>query len=249
MTVSTLLPDASTEVAVGRSVCGRRADPSLQCTRAGPTGVFTQIAGDDQQFCGVTGAGRIACWDDSWPAHDAPLPKLPTAGVHGTVVDERGKPIANAEVLVCDDNGAPCGSVAQLAQTKPGTLASLVTGDPKGWSIATTAPDGTWSAPTHVYRLSAVITAPGREVIERTVQSPGELEPPIALRPASTIDIAAWCDGHACNAPNIVLGVIARETASISSASRRAVTTSRFGTSATRCTRKPAISISRCRSR
>jgi len=212
--VSTLVPDAWTDIAIADgNACGRRADRTIACADghpamkphrpvlAPPPGPFVQLAGEGQQFCGVTAAGQVACWGRRWP-EETPIVSSPDA--HGTIVDERGTPIAGAEVMLCDDAG-PCSWVASLARTDPSTLASLATRvqDPKGWTIVTTKLDGTWHVATQATRVGAVITAPGREVRELEVNSREELEAPIVLRPASTIDLAAWCEGHACTTPKL----------------------------------------------
>jgi hypothetical protein len=212
--VSTLLPDAWTDVAIADgNACGRRADRTIACADghpamkphrpaiAPPPGPFVQLAGEGQQFCGVTAAGQIACWGRRWP-EETPIVSSPDT--HGTIVDERGAPIAGAEVMLCDEAG-PCSWVASLARTDSSTLASLANQvkDPKGWTIVTTKLDGTWHVASQATRVGAVITAPGREVRALDVQSREELAAPIVLRPASTIDLAAWCDGHACTTPKL----------------------------------------------
>ncbi|MEO8553673.1 MAG: hypothetical protein ABI678_27050, partial [Kofleriaceae bacterium] len=215
-TVTTVTPDVWSDLAVSYlGVCGRRGDHTIGCADAHPStkpnrdrlvpppGPFVQLAGESTQFCGVTAAGQVACWGRVWPGEDVPVHASATA--HGTIVDERGAPLAGAEVMVCDELG-PCSWIAHEARTKSGTLATLAANalkDPKVFRIVTTGADGTWSIPTAASRVSATITAPGREVHTYDVNSKEELEPAIVLRPAATIDLAAWCDGHACTSPTI----------------------------------------------
>ena len=86
-----------------------------------PTGTFTQLAGDHSTYCAVGTDHHIACWGEPWPGswsgdNTWPYAKVlgltpppappPTAkpgmiAMAGRIVDERGQPVANAEVLAC----------------------------------------------------------------------------------------------------------------------------------------------------
>lgn len=217
-TVFTLTNESWLDLAVsGGSACGRRADRTIACVdlhpigrgaaapMVAPPGPFLQIAGDMGQFCGITVAGQVACWGQEF-MHDTVQPQ-PGPDAHGTIVDEKGAAIARAEVMICEQQNGACSALAWRGRTEPGSLTALSTTltDPKGWTIATTAADGTWHVPTQGYQLTALITAPGRELRELDIQDRNQLVGPLVLRPATTLDIAATCDGRPCTTPKLTV--------------------------------------------
>jgi hypothetical protein len=133
---------------------------------------------------------------------------VPGVALHGRVVDEWGKPIAGAEVLLCDDNG-PCRFAMFRGVTWRGTLAGLVASlplvnrNPDHYTLTTTRADGSWRARLIVDPQNAsdttraVVTAPHREIVERTALR-GPLDADIALRPASTLHVEPQCGGTRC---------------------------------------------------
>jgi hypothetical protein len=137
----------------------------------------------------------------------------PDLTLSGRVVDEWGKPIAGAEVLVCADFG-PCGPVIQQGATSPSSLAELAKAiTPGSWSadsfaVALTRSDGTWSARIvpkrragDPYEVRAVVTAQHREIVERSENqgAPRPLGDDVRLRPASTLDIDPHCNASSCS--------------------------------------------------
>jgi hypothetical protein len=137
----------------------------------------------------------------------------PDLALSGRVIDEWGKPIAGAEVLVCADFG-PCGFVIQQAVASPSSLAELAKAlTPASWSadsyaVAVTRSDGTWTARIVAKRpagdrpdVRAVVTAQHREIVERSENqgAPRPLGEAIRLRPASTIDVDPRCNGRPCS--------------------------------------------------
>lgn len=148
----------------------------------------------------------------------------PDLTLSGRVVDESGKPIAGAEVLVCADFG-PCGFAIRRGVASPSSLAELATAiTPASWSsdsyaVAVTRSDGTWTArivvkhrPRDRPEVRAVVTAQRREIVERLAHeaAPRPLGDDIRLRPASTLDIDLRCNGGPCTG-SIDVGVSPRE--------------------------------------
>ena len=113
-----------------------------------PAGTFTQLAGDHEMFCAVGDrssrrvlgravAGRLAAATTRGPyakvlgldaagRHRRRRPVPPKSGyaMTGRIVDEHGKPIANADVLACAADG-PCVGLAH-------DLAALEADDARG---------------------------------------------------------------------------------------------------------------------
>lgn len=186
--MTTPLPQKWTRLAVATrfGVCGLRLDGSISCSDlqpawiepAGtppPSGTFTDITADRSQFCAIGKAGTIACWGAPWPLdrhrdHAAPAPTT----VHGTIVDEHNRPIENATVTIEEDRSKPP-------------------------LISKSARDGTWSSSTKQNSLWATFTAPGREVVDLYGQR-AAFTRPVVLRPASTLQVTATCDGKPCPA-------------------------------------------------
>jgi hypothetical protein len=224
-------------------LCGRRADNTVACsTPDAPRGLvpppaakLVQIAGDGETFCGVREDGGIDCWGDPWPgralageparmltfrqflsdlaARIGPPALEPDAALGGRVVDEVGRPLAGAEVMLCRGD-QPFGTVIWRARTTPGTLSELARAaaatpsatSPGSYMVVTTGADGRWAArlpphPSYVLPLRAVITAPRREIVERSEQQLwlGSMRADIPLRPASSLDVEPICDGIPCD--------------------------------------------------
>ena len=200
------------------AICGVRTDHSLVCDAKypldlpltpPPTSKLVKVAGDRGWFCGVReDDGRIECWGNVWPGaaladttwHNgyAPPPAAP-AQLEGRIVDERGRPIANAEVMLCSEF-SPCGTMRHALTRSPGTLASLVPAGAKSFTVVTTDGTGTWrAAPPDRGDIQMVAVAPGRELVERAAWSATQKLGPITrLRPTSTLDVDARCGAAAC---------------------------------------------------
>ena len=174
--------------------------------------------------------GGIECWGAPWPAAlahtawrtpadlglTASAPPGPLA-LAGRVVDESQRPVANAEVLRCDD---PCGVTDHDAMTLRGTIAALLARPggypPRGCVVlVTTDRDGRWRAvvppsrDTTQDRVQVVVMAPGREVIGWTAAAsdlPTASARDIALRPASVLDLEPMCGRTRCAGPIVVEG-------------------------------------------
>ncbi len=226
-------------------VCGRRTDGTVRCwgsqptlptarVRPPPKARFASLSGDHDLFCGVRDDGHVECFGDVWPGTwlgdntwkwPAVLgltgqdPNPSKLSVGGRVVDGSGKPISNAEVLVCSDYG-PCGSVVHLARTKSGSLAKLVSTlsanwEPDSFAHATTGADGRWSATLAVNprrsqhtndKIRAVVTARGREMIERSVhpiEAVAKLAVDMPVRRASAVDIKPMCGKVRCKGKTV----------------------------------------------
>lgn len=237
--VDTPLAGSFTDVAVGDlySACALAKDGSIACVPpAGkpdaivtppPTGTFTQLAGDHSTYCAVATDHHVSCWGEPWPGSwsgdntwpyakvlgltTPPPPAKPgMIAMGGRIVDERGQPIANAEVMACGAASA-CTLVERSARWKPGSFAQLSAGfkvEPDELAFTKTGADGRWSAqvkrPSKAGwgdRLAYVVTAPGREAQVREATSERDLPDEITLRPASSVDVDARCGAAACPEP------------------------------------------------
>ncbi len=228
------LPDEVTELALASAsdACGRRRDGTLVCSwgrisappTPAPAGRMIMLTGHRQQICGVRDDRSIACWGDPWPTRSASdntwpdtralvegLPEPgPTSEITGRVLDERGRPLAGVEVVVCNDHG-PCGDLASQARASSLALSDLVDEmtrlRPGDVAIARTGDDGRWRAtfairPTYAGdKVLAVFAGRGRELVERdsSYLQPASLGADLVLRPAADLDVAATCDGASCS--------------------------------------------------
>ena len=195
-----------------------------------PAGTFTQLAGDHQMFCAVATDHHVACWGEPWPGSwggdntwpyakvlgltpppppPAPAPAKPgMIAMTGRIVDEHGRPLANAEVLAC---------ARPATLHRRGSAAALEADDrsrrsppagrfrPMRSRFVKTGSDGRWSAyvkrPPDAHwgdRLGYVAVAPGREVQIRESSNAADLTGDLTLRPAASVDIDARCGGAAC---------------------------------------------------
>jgi hypothetical protein len=211
--VDTPLPGQFQDIVAAHTYdfCGRRRDDTVACwqapgplkwrdqTQPPPTGRFRQLATDTVGICGLRDDGRIACWGERspWRPSDAAsaspnLDPLSTAtaapSVGGLVVDEYGRPIAGAEVMVRSDNRDS--SALYLAATPDQISTERVITDADGrWTVPSTLRSTTG-------RFDVAISAPGREVVAREREW-GDFAR-VTLRPASTLDVVPMCGFRQC---------------------------------------------------
>jgi hypothetical protein len=213
-------------------LCGRRGDDTVACfaspgrakLQPPPSGKLVQLSGDREQYCGVRHDGAIDCWGIPWPgtwlgAGNPPFAALtmnptvpPTMKLSGRIVDEWGKPLAGAEVVVCSEYG-PCTSIAHDAMTSPAKAADLIAKYPKpSWAadtfaVATADRDGRWQGTVAVRmktwndQMHLVAIAPGREIVERSahpLEASTVFAHDIAARPAIAVDLEPMCGGVRC---------------------------------------------------
>lgn len=221
------------EVAIsdGAGLCGRRHDSTVRCTlepagqrlTPAPAGKMLALAGHQTQMCGLRDDRSIACWGDPWPTRwnsDNTWPYTtsliegvsaarPPTSLDGRVSDERGRPLAGAEVLLCRAKGL-CDRVADRARASSESLAAIVRTfkdePPSAYAHAITDQAGRWTTPTPPPlddtsdRVDALFTGSGRELVSRSarVSEVGTLGADLRLRPAVTLSIAARCPLDRC---------------------------------------------------
>lgn len=243
--VDTPMPFRFIDVVTGDAlhVCGRREDGTLSCwgthpwsavdvVRSSPSTRFKSLDASYDQLCGVRVDGHIECFGDPWPGSFATDTswRLPALLVNttdappfdGRVLDEFGRPISGAEVVVCADPAdggytSACTLASYRGRTSANSLTNLITAsdaEMTPYAIVRTDIDGRWKMPSGwkapaETEVHVVVTAPGRELVERTV-GPRELLGPrgmvrtivagsvITLRPASNADLELQCPDGAC---------------------------------------------------
>lgn len=227
------LPEPFEEIAVsdGYRLCGRRRDATIRCSTqptdrrltSAPAGKMLMLAGHQSQTCGLRDDRSIECWGDPWPfgrngdntwrdmisLFKGPTQPHPATSIAGKVLDEHGRPLAYAEVLLCNKEGA-CQRAAHLARTSKGRLADLVSGlqnaSPSDYAYAITDGSGHWTTTLAIRpdyasdRVHALFTGPGRELVERSSPyfAPEELGSELRLRPAIDLDVTARCPRSPC---------------------------------------------------
>jgi hypothetical protein len=137
----------------------------------------------------------------------AHAPHVSTRSYDGVVTDNFGRPIAHAEVLLCQDNG-PCDFAVQRVQWARGTMRDEIEKDPdlarRARELVVTESDahGHWRAETalpisHVRATASEWTV---GVADLRGRRPNELTIPIEieLRRAATIEIVPHCNPEPC---------------------------------------------------
>ncbi len=131
-----------------------------------------------------------------------------TRTLSGRVIDERGAPIAGAEIVLCTYHSL-CDSVTSEAVASNDSLVQLAERfgreSPRStYAVATTDVDGRWSVrapdpdPVSASPATVVVTAPDREIVARPVSVARDA----ALRRAAPIDLDLHCGATPC--PNDV---------------------------------------------